>query len=411
MSDPWAIPAVTETIGQMLGRIPTEETTLGPLKVTFGPPDRARLGANKDARQLNLYLYQVSPNQGWANQDLPSRTGDGAVRGQQLLALDLRYLLTAYGFQDDEQDAQHVLGHAMSMLHDDAVFRRDTVRAALDAAGAPIRASDLDKQVELIKLTPDRLSDEELFRMWTVFGTQYRISVGYQASVVLLERRRTFRAAPPVRAARVTAVPLRVPVIERIEPSPLKAGDTLMITGRSLAADEVTLRFQDVDAIVPPTDVTDASLSLALPGTLRAGPNTVQVLGSVALPEGGGARRFFSSEVAAFVLAPTITTPVPAAGIAVARGSDLTLAVSPPVAREQRASVLVGDRGISRTVAPTDAATSSSLLFRVPAAPFPAGTFLLRLVVDGAESTLQVDTTAGSPTEGQYIGPKVRVTA
>ena len=322
MSDPWAIAAVTETIGQMLGRIPTEETTLGPLKVTFGPPDRARLGANKDARQLNLYLYQVSPNQGWANQDLPSRTGDGAVRGQQLLALDLRYLLTAYGFQDDEQDAQHVLGHAMSMLHDDAVFRRDTVRAPstprVRRFGHPTSTSRSSSSSS----TPDRLSDEELFRMWTVFGTQYRISVGYQASVVLLERRRTFRAAPPVRAARVTAVPLRVPVIERIEPSPLKAGDTLMITGRcSLAADEVTLRFQDVDAIVPPTDVTDASLSLALPGTLRAGPNTVQVLGSVALPEGGGARRFSSSEVAAFVLAPTITTPVPADGIAVARGS------------------------------------------------------------------------------------------
>ena len=64
MSSPWAIAAVTETVVQLLQRIPTEEPTLGPLKVTFGPPDRARLGNNKSARQLNLYLYQVAPEHG-----------------------------------------------------------------------------------------------------------------------------------------------------------------------------------------------------------------------------------------------------------------------------------------------------------------------------------------------------------
>ena len=71
MSSPWAIAAVTETVVQRLQRIPAEEPTLGPLTVTFGPPDRARLGNNKNARQLNLYLYQVAPNAGWANDKLP----------------------------------------------------------------------------------------------------------------------------------------------------------------------------------------------------------------------------------------------------------------------------------------------------------------------------------------------------
>ena len=409
MSDPWAIAAVTETIGQMLGRIPAEETTLGPLKVTFGPPDRARLGPNKDARQLNLFLYQVNHNQGWANQDLPVRSSDGTIANQPMLALDLRYLLTAYGFNDEERDAQHVLGHAMTVLHDEAVLRRDAVRAALDAAGAPIRAADLDKQVELIRLTPDRLSDEDLFRMWTVFGTQYRISVGYQVSVVLLERRKTIRRAPPARSARIVAVPLQVPVIETIEPAPVHAGDSLVLTGRSLAADAVTLRFQDVDVVVPAANVTATRLTQALPASLRAGPNTVQVLQSVALPEGGGVRPFFSSDVAAFVLAPTIGTAIPPAGIVVARGADLTLAVAPAVAREQRVSVLIGQQGIPRTLTATDPPTATSMVFRIPAG-LPAGTSLLRVVVDGAESSLTVDTTAGSPTEGQYVGPKVKVT-
>ncbi len=410
MSDPWAIAAVTETLRQLLGRIPAEETTLGPLKVTYGPPDRARLGANKDARQLNLYLFQVLPNQGWSNQDLPFRSSDGTLVQQPVLAVDLRYLLTAYGTNDDEQDAQHVLGHAMSIFHDEAVLRRDAIRTALDAAGAPLGTSDLDKQAELIKLTPERLSDEELFRMWTVFGTQYRISVGYLASVVLLQRRRTVRRAPPVRTAQVVAVPLRLPVIESIDPAPIHAADTIVIAGRSLAADQVTVRFQGMDVVVPAADATATRLSLAVPAALLAGPNTIQVIGSVALPGTSGTRRFFSSDVAAFVLAPAITTAIPAGGIAVARGADLTLAVTPAVGIQQRASVLVGDRSIARTVKATDPPTTNTLVFRIPDAPFPTGTSLLRLVVDGAESSLVVDTTTGSPTEGQYVGPKVKVT-
>ena len=284
------------------------------------------------------------------------------------------------------------------------------MRAALDAAGPPIRAADLDKQIELIKLSPERLTDEDLFRMWTVFGTQYRISVGYHASVVLLERPRTVRRAPPALEARLMAVTLRTPVIESVEPAPAHAGDTLVITGRALAFDTVTLRFQGVDLDLPAADVHATNLTVALPASLRAGPNTVQAIGSVDLPDGGGRRRFASSDVAAFVLAPTITTPIPAAGIAVARGADLTLGLDPPVAKEQRVGVLVGDRAIARTVTETDPDTAASAVFRIPVAPFPAGTSLLRVVVDGAESGLEVDTTVGSPTEGQFVGPKVKVT-
>jgi uncharacterized protein DUF4255/IPT/TIG domain-containing protein len=409
MSSPWAIAAVTETVVHRLNGIPTEEPTLGPLKVSFGPPDRARTG-NAKPRQLNLFLYQVAPNAGWSNQELPVRDGDGFVLRQPVLAIDLRYLLTAYGDADDEQDAQHVLGHAMSVLHDDAILGRDAVRDALDAAGPPIRASDLDKQVEVIKLSPERLTDEDLFRMWTVFGSQYRISVGYHASVVLLERPRTVRRAPPALEARLMAVTLRTPVIERIEPAPAHAGDTLTVRGQALRFDDVTLRFQDVDVTVPPADVQSTSVSVPVPASLRAGPNTVQVIGSVELPDGAGSRRFASSDVAAFVLAPRITTAIPAGGVAVARGADLTLSMAPDVARTQRVSVLVGDSSIARTVGEADPDTASSAVFRIPGAPFPTGARLLRVVVDGAESALEVDTTPGSPTEGQFVGPLVKIT-
>ena len=197
----------------------------------------------------------------------------------------------------------------MSVLHDDAILRRDVVRAALDAAGPPIRAADLDKQIELIKLSPERLTDEDLFRMWTVFGTQYRISVGYHASVVLLERPRTVRRAPPALEARLMAVTLRTPVIESVR---ARAGPR-----RGHAGDHgAGARLRHGDAPFPggrpgparrgrPRDQPHRGAA----GLARAGPNTVQAIGSVDLPDGGGRRRFASSDVAAFILAPTITTP------------------------------------------------------------------------------------------------------
>jgi len=84
--------------------------------------------------------------------------------------------------------------------------------------------------------------------------------------------------------------------------------------------------------------------------------------------------------------------------------------VTPPVGREQRVVLLVGDQAIARSApAVNDPATTSSVGFPVPL-NFPTGTFLLRVQVDGAESPLEVDTNPASPTFNQYIGPKVTIT-
>jgi hypothetical protein len=404
MSDPWAISAVTQTLSQLLRGIPTEEPTLGPLNVSAEPPDRARMGPNAGSRQLNLFLYRVAPNPGWANEDLPFRSSDGALTRRPVLALDLCYLLTAYGFQDSQVDAQHVLAHGMSLLHDRGVFGQTEVRAALNAAGTPLSTADLDKQVDRVKVAPQMLTDEDLFRMWTVFGTAYRLSVGYNASVVLIERRQPARRPLPVRDAALTVVPLHVPIIEDVEPRPAKAGDTLILTGLNLSADRVTVRFGDIDVVPPAAKVGPGRLEVALPAALRAGPNTLQVLQDIELPGGSGTRPFFSSDVTAFVLAPKITTAIPAGGLPVARGAALALGVDPPVRRDQRVTLLLGDRAVSRTVSPTDPEMLSTVSFAIPAGPdFPAGTVLLRVVVDGAESTLQTDSS------GQYTGPKAVV--
>src|SRR5205085_5440774 len=144
------------TWSQLLQEVSAESSLAG-TKVTTGPPDRARSVGT--ARQLNLFLYRVTPNAAWRNNDLPSRNQAGAVITRPVLALDLHYLLTAYGAQDEDLDAQHLMAHAMSLTHDAGVLTRDRVRAAI-AAQPLVTSSDLADQVELVKLTPEAIGME-----------------------------------------------------------------------------------------------------------------------------------------------------------------------------------------------------------------------------------------------------------
>ena len=66
-------------------------SNVGVVKVTSKPPDTINAGPN-EAAQLNLYLYQVTPNQGWRNAAQPSRDANGARLTNPPLALDLHYL-------------------------------------------------------------------------------------------------------------------------------------------------------------------------------------------------------------------------------------------------------------------------------------------------------------------------------
>ncbi len=51
--------------------------------------------------QVNLFLHQVTYNQGWRNMSLPSLGPDGRTQlDNPPLALDLHYLLTVYGSED-----------------------------------------------------------------------------------------------------------------------------------------------------------------------------------------------------------------------------------------------------------------------------------------------------------------------
>jgi hypothetical protein len=182
VSNPLAIAAVTATFAQLLGRV-TEETGLAGTIVSTGPLDGVTRASKE--RQLNLFLYEIAPNAAWRATDLPGRGGGGETN-QPVMGLDLRYLVTAYGQGDDELDAQHLLAQALGLLHANPILTPDQITATL-AAQPTLAASDLADQPNPVRITLQTLSLNDLSRLWGLFRfTTYRLSVGYQASAILI---------------------------------------------------------------------------------------------------------------------------------------------------------------------------------------------------------------------------------
>ena len=170
MSNPLAIAAVTATLRNLLLRgvpgLPNQNVTTKPL-------DKAR-PATSTKDQINIFLYQTALNAAWRNMDIPRQVHSGET-AQPPLALNLHYLVTAFGDGDDDSSSHRWLGQAMSVLHDHPVLGAQEIQDALlpDDSG-------LQTQIERVRITPQSLSLEDMSKLWTTFQTQYRISAAYQ---------------------------------------------------------------------------------------------------------------------------------------------------------------------------------------------------------------------------------------
>ena len=414
MSSALAIAAVTFLLKDVLRNGMTGHDWafgVGDVGLTTLPLDRIETTRPSGRTQLNLFMYHVTPNQGWRNVALPSR---GAREGERLtnqpLALDLHYLLTAYGME--EFHSEMLLGYAMQMFHEKPVFTRQEIHRILSSstggAGRALTMTELAEQVEQIKISPQVMSSEELSKLWTAFQSHYRPTVVYQVTTVLIESRRPTRAALPVRERRIHVMPFRRPSIREVSPQAIAPDGQLTIMGENLQGEIVKVKFGEI--VRDPMRTTDEEIQVALPPTgLRAGVNTVQVVHShdFGTDAPAGPRSVFESNVAAFILSPRITTSLPETPplLTVARGSTLRLSVLPPVEPEQKVWLIAGDKTIPANA--REGATSE-LDFLIPL-DFPVGASLIRVRVEGAESPLVVDTDAASPTFGQYVGPRIEI--
>lgn len=196
MSSALAIASVTFLLKDLLdNRLIGQGVTasVGEVSVTALPPDRVSVGA-EERSQLNLFLYRITPHSAWRSLDVAEGNGHDGARRQPPLALDLHYLLTAYGEHDFQ--AEILLGYAMQLLHETPVLTREAIRGALASGGsgtaasparAALAASGLAEATAQIKIYPEFLSTEETSKLWSALQARYRPSAAYKASAVLLE--------------------------------------------------------------------------------------------------------------------------------------------------------------------------------------------------------------------------------
>jgi hypothetical protein len=420
VSNTLAISTVTAAFAQLLTRALTDSGVSGG-SVRLEPPDP--LQATPEGPLLNLFLYDVGPHPAFRATE------------PRTLGLRLHYLLTSYGKGTanggNQLEAQHVLAHAMSYVNDNAMLTRAHVRAAVkaysagqDAPYARLSKSDLEGEVELVKLTPLPQTPDDVSKLWAALNQSYRLSVCYEASAVLIKRSRPTRVAPPVREAGVYAITLRRPVIEAVMPQSVTVDDQLVLLGRNLRAPDTRVSFASGDADPAKTQVSDGEIVVkALPSGLRAGPNAVFVVHDVRMGQPPAPdkprplHRGFESNGGLFSLVPKITTKLTdnqGDPIKVARDTDFDIDVAPAVGRTQRVALLLGGIALDLKEWPAPPAgdppaTITTLRFRIPK-DHPTGRQLIQVRVDGAESALELETDATDPAFNLFVAPKVDVT-
>lgn len=378
MSGPLAVATVTSALQHLLTAAVKHVDGGG--RVSTRALDKARDAPFGTGNQLNVFLYHTTLDAAWRNQAMPNiRPGES---GFPPLPLVLHYVLTAYGEDDDEIKAHQVLGHGMSALHDHPVLGPD------EFAGL-IAGSDLQDQVERIRITPAAVSLDDLTKLWTAFQTGCRASAYYEVSVVLIDSACAGRTPLPVLTrgegdsgvvAQADTEPpfptLLTAALPNGEPAAV-AGEKLTLTGHHLSgATDVSFTHPRAAAAVlaQPDSVTDHQIIVPVPAT-PAGLCAVSAVFGAAGP---------ASNALPVAVCPRITGGLPANLARDVNGTvtvDLTCA--PAVLDDQPAYLLLGDRQVP-AVKPAPA--PSQVRFTVARAA--VGQFLARVRVDGVDSRL-----------------------
>ncbi len=389
---------------------------VSPPGITNKAPDLIPTGPD-EAPQLNLFMYYASINPALRNLDLPSMGSNGSPLSNPPLAINLHYLVTAYGA--NPFDPELLLAFAMKVFHSTPVVPRDVIQSALTAlsSGTPsneqqlIAASTLASQIEHIRITPETLTTEEIYRLWTAFQVHYRPTTSYQVSVVVIQDTQSYQANLPVQKRALVALPLTGPMIATVAPQMAAVGQIMTINGSNFLngpASNTQVSF-DGGAPVTPLSVQGNCVRVTVPAALSAGVCNVRVLANVTFPSSSMPHPCFASNAAPFQLIPTLKPPVTPPYQAT-QDKPLTLTVTPAVGSVQDVVVYIGDQAIPEPKAPLTGPTSSTTVTVTVPASIAAGAYPLRVEVDGAQSLLTQDTNPVSPTFGQWL-PQVEVSA
>lgn len=416
MSNSIAIAAVTATLRNVLqGAVNAATPAFSATVATLNPADK-----KSTAPYVNIFLYHVTSNAALRNIDVPTRTASGGAVQRPQAALNLHYLISCVG-DDSLFGSQLLLGTVVSTLQSQPMLTRQLIADSLNTVGsnpnlAFLKQSDLASAVDLVKLTPEHLSTEEMSKIWSVlFQIPYVLSVSYVASVVLVDASVTPATPLPVTSRGVYSLAGLRPVVDSVivrsdelnaayaPPSPIVSGSALAVRGSNFSGDDVHVLFGDVDVTIPTANNAGNRIAVTLPA-MAAGVTGVQVLQRVAMGTPPTAHRGTESNVFPVVVHPQITPPVAKANVGTTtidgvdyNAADITVTLDPSVGVTQRVSLLLNQL-VAAPAPPANAYTFNATA-RVPGVDPPtsatiafpikgviSGTYMVRVLVDGAES-------------------------
>jgi Pvc16 N-terminal domain len=399
MSNVLSIAAVTAVIKDLLENGLVSDaivSTMGDVVVTALPPDRVSVEAD-ERPQLNLFLYQISPNR---NADWSANTADKLYSRSPdrtavpPLALDLYYLLTAYGAKDFQ--AELLLGYAINLLYKIPMLNSDRIEFALSNATkvsaanvfsqslSAISTAELAQNLGQLKISSEFLSLDEMSRLWSLCQTHYRPSTAYRVSMVAMPERQEYQPA----GARIST--RSIPQIDRVTSTgdrSITTDNVLLIRGQNLRGEITRIRLDKKESILSPQNVTPTQISCKIPPHLIAGVQGVQILhSSIESPD-----LYIESNLASFVLQPQISATVTKIDVhdRDVRNVEIAVKFSPQVNRSQQVSLLLYTASNPQEIVYTAIAKSIETdtdLLTFNLSNIAPGNYLVQARVDGAES-------------------------
>ena len=197
MSNGLAIATVTQALALLIEQNLPPEIDMAVAVQTRTPPSEPPAEPT-----ITVFCYQVTPDAARRNADLPTRASDGRLLTRPAAAIDLHYLISAYG-EENQLVGQRLLGCVVRTLHEIPILPREVIE---EAARRPYLAgSDLAESIQKVRFTPTQMDIDETSKLWgMLYQTPYALSVCYQGALVLIEGREQPVPPPPVRTRTVT---------------------------------------------------------------------------------------------------------------------------------------------------------------------------------------------------------------
>jgi len=241
MSNALAIAHVTQALALLI------ENNVGP---EFGEavkvePRKPPADPQLEQPTVSVFLYQITPNTSQRNNDLPTRATDGTLVKRPAAALDLHYLISAYG-DERELVGQRLIGSVVRTLHEIPVLPKDVVEQAGERPY--LAGSDLAEAAQRVRFTPTVMDVDETSKLWgMLYQTPYALSVVYQAALVFIDGRESPVPGRPVERPEVRVLPFGAPGA----PVPPGAESKADVPSSEAASTEVVHERADPPASAP----------------------------------------------------------------------------------------------------------------------------------------------------------------